>query len=59
MVNALSNFVNNPAEEIHKIERKHKHANKNAKGVELNTKIEFANLNDDLILYECLCGHRS
>ena len=28
MVNALSNFVNNPAEEIHKIERKHKHANK-------------------------------
>ena len=24
--------------------------------MELNTKIEFANLNDDLILYECLCG---
>ena len=27
---------------------------RNAKGVELNTKIEFTNINDDLILYECL-----
>ena len=55
MVNALSNFVNNPAEEIHKIERKHKHANKKCERRGIKYKeIEFTNINDDLILYECL-----
>ena len=46
----LSNLVNNVAEGIHKVKCKHGHDNKkNAKSVELNTRIETAFSNTQIL----------
>ena len=64
MANLFSNLVDNPAEGIHKIKCKHGHDNKNAKRVELNTKIVSAVLNTQtlkifLLEYKCLCCNKN
>ena len=56
----LSSFIKNLSQEIHKIEYKYEHDDKNSEASRMKYKycncfLKYKNFTDDLIEYKCLC----